>query len=56
MSSSLRTSRGGICAAGATFCEVKWLIMRRKGGLIELKVDREVLKRSMMMVSCLTKC
>lgn len=50
MSSSLRTSRGGICAAAATFCEVKGLVTRRKGGLIDVKVDMEVLKKSMTMV------
>ena len=53
MSSSLRIGRGGICAAAATFCEVKCLVARRKGGLINLKADLEVLKRSMTMVPCL---
>lgn len=54
MSSSLRTSRGGKCAAAATFRKVKCLFTRRKGDLIDLGLDLEVLKKSMTNVSCLT--
>ena len=54
MSSSLSTRRGGICAAAATLCEVKYLFRIRRG-VLGADDHLEGLRRN-MMISFLKDC
>ena len=56
MSSSLSTRRGGIFATYLTFFKVKCLVMREIGVLIRAKVDLEILRENMRIVSLLIYC